>query len=377
MKIFLLLILLLNYSFAKYQTNESCKECHEKIYEEFQSSAHSKTYFNDELHRQVADKVSDKKYDCALCHMPMASNLKDLIDGKARPDKNNKTHTDAISCYFCHTIAYVKKSHKHFDNVKAKQADGFKPTLYGSLENVDSTDKHTGVKSPIYAKNACKGCHSFKKNDFNTTIFRAMDDKQDSLECIKCHMPKVLGGNEKINKKARKDHLSHKFLGIRSESYRKSGIDISIDLNNSKLNINLKNKMSHPLIIQAARVKYLKITQIRDGKVVWQNYKEHPSEDKAAYFSYSFKKDGKKVIIPATATSSKVNNIEAKSTKTLTYKLSTIKDKDKLEVTMYAKLAKDDCKKVLDLNDTSFTKEMTIIQKSYEYSQAHQQFLEL
>jgi hypothetical protein len=367
-KIFLLMILLLDQSYAKYLTNESCKECHEKIYEEFQSSSHSKTYFNDDLHRKVADKVSKEKYDCAVCHMPMASNLKDLVVGKARPDKNNKTHTDAISCYFCHTIAYVKKTHKYFDNVKAKQADGFKPTLYGSLENVDSTDKHTGVNSPIYAKNACKGCHSFKKNDYNTTIFRAMDDKQDSLECIKCHMPKVLGGNEKINKKARKDHLSHKFLGIRSESFRRSGIAITINIDKNQLEVKLKNKMAHPLIIQAARAKYFKITQTRSDKVIWQNYKVHPRDDAQAYFSYSFKKDGKKVIIPATATSSEVNNIEAKSEKTLTYTLSDLKKGDKIEVVLYGKLAKDDCQKVLDLNDTSFTKEMLITQKSYEYN---------
>ena len=146
-----------------------------------------------------------------------------------------------------------------------------------------------------------------------------MDDKQDSLECIKCHMPKVLGGNEKINKKARKDHLSHKFLGIRSESFRRSGIAITINIDKNQLEVKLKNKMAHPLIIQAARAKYFKITQTRSDKVIWQNYKVHPRDDAQAYFSYSFKKDGKKVIIPATATSSEVNNIEAKSEKTLCF----------------------------------------------------------
>ena len=126
--------------------------------------------------------------------------------------------------------------------------------------------------------------------------------------------------------------------------------------------------MAHPLIIQAARAKYFKITQTRSDKVIWQNYKVHPRDDAQAYFSYSFKKDGKKVIIPATATSSEVNNIEAKSEKTLTYTLSDLKKGDKIEVVLYGKLAKDDCQKVLDLNDTSFTKEMLITQKSYEYN---------
>ncbi|HHO65140.1 MAG TPA: hypothetical protein ENJ71_01330, partial [Epsilonproteobacteria bacterium] len=81
----------------KYKDNYSCSECHEKIYEEYKSSYHSPGYFNDILNRKIADKVSVKKYDCATCHMPMANNLKDIVTGKARPDKNNKTHTDAVS----------------------------------------------------------------------------------------------------------------------------------------------------------------------------------------------------------------------------------------------------------------------------------------
>jgi len=110
--------------------NHSCDECHEQIYKEFQTSYHAKGYFNDELHKKIADKVDDKKYGCATCHMPMANNLKDLLTGSARPDKNNKTHTDAISCYFCHTIAYVKNAHKFNINIKARQAKNYKPTLY-------------------------------------------------------------------------------------------------------------------------------------------------------------------------------------------------------------------------------------------------------
>jgi hypothetical protein len=360
MKFFPILLLIVSLVSAKYLTNESCSECHEKIYDEFQSSAHSKTYFSDELHRKVADAVSQKIYDCAPCHMPMANNLKDLISGKARPDIHNITHTDAISCFFCHTIASVKKSHKYQQNIQARQAEGFKPTLFGGLTRADQTDKHSSVKSPIYNKNACKGCHTFKLNDYNVTIFRAISDEQDSVECIKCHMPKIKGGNEKMNKKARTHHVSHKFLGIHDKEFRKKGMDINISYNDTKLDVSLTNKTIHPLIIQAARAKFLKIHITRDGKLIWQNYKNNPTEDKQGYFAYSFSKNGKKIIIPATATEGHVNNIEANSTKVLTYKVPKLQSEDSIAVSFYVQLAKDDCIKAIDINDTNLTKPLLI-----------------
>jgi len=352
---------------AKYLDNHSCNECHEKIYEEFQSSYHSKGYFNDKLHREIADKVSKKKYDCATCHMPMADNIKELISGKARPNKSNKTHTDAISCYFCHTIAYVKKSHRFNINTKSLQADGYKPTLYGRLNNPDENDKHSSVKNPVYAKKVCMGCHSHKLNENNITIFKAMSDKQDSLSCIECHMPEVDGGAENMDKRARGHHVSHKFLGIHDKEMRSKSVDINISIEQHTLSIKIENKMDHPLIIQSARVKYLEIKLFRNGKEIWKNFDKHPSEDRDTYFASSYKKNGKKIIIPATATEHNIlNNLDARDSKIFNYNIDEIDKADKVEVSLYVKLAKDDCLKVTDIKDSSLNK--PILMKRMEHT---------
>ena len=352
--LFLLFPLFLFSAKAKYLDNHSCNECHEKIYEEFQSSSHSNSYFTNELHRKIADRASKEKYACATCHMPMADNLKDLISGEARPDKSNKTHSDGVSCFFCHTIAYVKKSHNFNINTKARQAEGYKPTLYGRLDNPDESDKHSSVKNPVYTKKVCMGCHSHKLNDNNVTIFRAMDEKQDSEGCIKCHMPEVEGGAEKMDKRARGRHASHKFLGIHDKEMREKSVNITIGSEADQLRITVENKMDHPLIIQAARVKYLEIKVLREEKVIWKNFDKHPSEDSQGYFGTSFKRDGKKIIIPATATERDVvNNLGAKEVKTYTYSVEGLKKGDRIEVSLFVKLAKDDCRKVLDLEDAT------------------------
>jgi hypothetical protein len=334
--------------------NHSCNECHEKIYEEYQLSAHAKGYFNDELHQKIANKADIKKYACATCHMPMADNLQDLIDGKARPDKDNKTHTDSVSCYFCHTVAYVKKAHSQNINIKARQAQNFKPTLYGRLDNPDESDKHSSSKSPVYGQKVCMGCHSHKLNEHNVTIFRAMSKNQDSLGCIKCHMPQVAGGAEKMDKRSRGHHVSHKFLGIYDKEFRATGLDINISNTANTLQITLTNKMGHPLIIQPARVKYLEVKVFRKGKEIWRNYQEKPNEDKEVFFEYRFKdKEGKKIIIPANAYSQEINNLEANASKTVHYPVQLHKG-DVVKATMFVRFAKLDCQSVVSLKDELF-----------------------
>jgi len=346
----------------KYLDNHSCNECHEKIYEEYHGSAHAKSYFTDELHKAIADKVSTKKYACATCHMPMADNLKELVEGDARPDKNNKTHTDAISCYFCHTIAYVRNAHKHNINTKARQAENFKPTLYGRLVKPDDSDKHSSTSNPVYAKKVCMGCHSHKLNDNNVTIFRAMSKEQDSIKCIECHMPEVSGGAEKMDKRARGHHASHKFLGIYDKEFRATGLDINITTSADTIEVKLTNKMGHPLIVQPARVKYLELKVLREGKEIWKNYKKEPSEDREVFFEYTFKdKEGKKIIIPAKAYSSdRMNNLEAKESKKVIYKGIELKKGDVIKATMFVRFAKKDCQSVVTLKDTLFQKEQVL-----------------
>jgi len=357
MKIFFSFLFLLSslQSQTKCLDNHSCNECHEKIYEEYQGSAHSKSYFTDELHRKIADKVSTKKYDCAVCHMPMANNLKDLVEGKARPDKNNKTHTDGVSCFFCHTIAYVKKAHKYNINTKARQAKDYKPTLYGRLINPDDSDKHSSSKNPIYGQKVCMGCHSHKLNDNNVTIFRAMTDKQNSVKCIECHMPELEGGSEKINKKTRATHASHKFLGIYDKKFRATGMDINVSTTSNSIEIKLTNKMGHPLIVQPSRVKYLVVQVIREGKEIWRNYKNDPKEDKDVFFEYRFyDKKGKRIIIPANSYSTDMTNLNAHKSKTVTYKGIKLQKGDIVKATMFVRFAKRDCQSVVTLKDEIF-----------------------
>lgn len=352
---------------AEYLSNKDCNECHKDIYNEYRSSYHSKSFFTDELHRKVANQVSTTKYECAACHMAAANNLEDLKSGFSNPDTNNVTHTDGVSCFYCHSIAYVKEAHVKNKIILSKQPQGYKPRLYASLEDPEDSDKHSAGKSPIYEKYACNGCHSHKRNSHDVLIFRAMKKGQSSEECIECHMPKINGGVEDMNKRGRMQHHSHRFLGIHDIDFRKKGLEIAISTQKDKLEIHLKNKMAHPLIIQPARMKYLKIDIIRDGKIIWTNFKNDPMEDKQAAFVTEFAdENGKLVNIPAFAYGILYqNNINAKSTKDLVYTGMDIKKGDIVEVKEYLYLSKPSCSAVLDLQDKSITKPILIKKVKY------------
>lgn len=351
-----------------YIPNKKCKECHETIYKEYQHSAHSLSYFTDELHRKVANASNPKTYLCATCHMPSSGNIQNLLTGKERPDPRDIKQRDGVSCFFCHTIAYVKKAHHFNINIPAKQAKGYKPSLFGTLNNPNESNKHSSLKSPIYLANVCIGCHSHKINDNNVTLFRAIkEDAQNSKNCIKCHMPKVIGGVERHNNRNRTQHRSHRFRGIRDAKFRATGYEIKIEKSKKGINVTLINKMPHPMIIQPARAKYLQTVIKRKNKIIWRNYKKEPSSDSQAYFVYHFFKNGHPITIPTLATSSKVNNLEGDRSKKLSYKISNLKKGDIVEVTLFVRLAKKECLKVISLEDKSFTTPMIIKRVKWRY----------
>ena len=365
--IILLLTIFTSLLSAKYLTNESCKECHEDIYYEYQSSYHSKNYFNNELHRKVANQVSKKTYDCGVCHMPGATNLKDLESGKHQPSEREVEQTDAISCFYCHQIGFVKQAHDKNINFLSKKPAGYKPSMFGSLENADDSDKHEMLNNPIYKKNVCLGCHSHKRNSHGVLIFSAMEDNQDSTECIKCHMPYTPGAVEKTNKKGREEHRSHDFPGIHNSEMIKEGVDISLVTNGNTIEVTLKNKMPHPLIIQASRLKYLELTLTRDKKVIWKNFKSSPMEDRQGAFVIEFLDENDKFVsIPAFAYKRGFdNNLKAKETRILKYKTPAIKSGDIIKASIYVILAKPSCSDVLDLKDKRLTK--PTLMKSFTY----------
>ncbi len=332
-KVFLLLSLLFSLE-AKYLDTQTCKECHEDIhYEHTQSMHHKSSLFKDEVHAKVKNAVNKNKYSCALCHMPGSSNLRALMKGEEQPNKNDKRQLDGVSCYYCHQIKDVYHSKKYNINISSAK-DGIKPTMYANLVDPDDSDKHKAASNEIYKNSmVCMGCHSHKQNNLGFEVCRTQKKEVPQSDCIKCHMPKADGGNEKFNKKGRTEYATHRFLGVHSPEMVKKAvkIDLEYDKETQQLDVTITNMMGHYIITHPMRLKFVQTYIKRDGKIIWQNFEKSPLEDKEATFIIVLQNKNAEATLPNQAVGYKINqNLEAKATKIIHYKVPKLQKGDEV-----------------------------------------------
>jgi hypothetical protein len=345
---------------AKYLDTKSCAECHEMIHYEHMTSMHSKSsLFKDEFHGKIKNITTPEKYSCALCHTPAATNLRAIMDGKEQPSSTNKRETDGVSCFYCHQITKVLVT-KHRNINFYAYAENTKPKFFGNLDNVDNSDKHKSSSANNIYKNSqiCMGCHGKKFNKHSVEICYGYNDVDETSDCIGCHMPKFPGGVTKLNKRGRSQYTSHEFLGVRSDIMVKKAVKLKLkQINSNSIELTIKNKMGHNIIMQPMRLKYVKTTISRDGKIIWQNFKDNPMEDNQATFTRLFKDDMDKDVYPPFATKKSYdNNIRAKSSKSIIYKVPKLQKGDKITSQWISYVIRPSLAEVLKIEDKDTTK---------------------
>jgi len=359
MKIISLLLLLLISLNAKYMDSKSCKECHDNIYYEHTSSMHSNSsLFKDEFHRKMKELNYPTTYDCARCHTPGAKNLAELISGENQPSHNIR-ELDGVSCLYCHQIAKIQKGHKQNKNITTFDRPG-KQMVYGTLKRTDVNDKHDSFSlNPIYKNSTvCMGCHSHKRNDtHDVEVCQISMNMEKQTDCIGCHMQKSPGGVTKLNKKGRKEYSSHEFLGIKSRELIKKAVELSLKQNGKDIELTIKNKMGHQILLQPMRLKYVKTVVTREGTVIWENFKKSPYEDKEVTFSKLFEDETGKQVYPPKASKIKYyTNLDMDKSKTVVYHVPDIQKGDIVISTWFSYPIRPSLAKELDITDQKMTK---------------------
>lgn len=258
---------------AKFAPNEDCKSCHPLIVEEYKEAMHQKsTIFEDPIHKAVWDKhpVNTKKgkYKCAKCHTPTADNLSDMMGKgtKGVPDASNPTHTEGISCAYCHRIDSVKHASMSNINVISKKEKHF----FGTMKDVIENEYHTtsSDNKGFQNGNVCVGCHSHKKNKAKLNVCSTnIENEMDKANCVSCHMPKIVGSVS--NKRETKTHSFHGFPGAHSnQEMLAQYVELEFLNNIGGFDIAVNNKSSHALMLHPLRVVQLRVNVKRNGKVV-------------------------------------------------------------------------------------------------------------
>ena len=371
MRIISLIVLLIISLNAKYLDSKSCAECHETIYAEHMESMHAKSsLFKDEFHRKMKELNFPDTYKCAICHTPAAKDLEKIRTGVYQPS-HTKRQLDGVSCLYCHQIAKIETSHTQNKNITTFDRDG-KQLIYGALKNPDTSDKHDSFSlNPIYKNSkVCMGCHSHKRNDSHDIevcqISMDIGNFKQS-DCIGCHMPKYPGGVTKLNKKGREEYTGHEFLGIRSEELIKKAVELSIKQNNKNIELTIKNKMGHSILLQPMRLKYVKTVVTRDDTVIWQNFKDSPYEDKEVTFSKLFiDEKGNQVYPPKASDIKYYTNLDMDKSKTIIYKIDDLKKGDIVTSTWISYPIRPSLAKTLEITDEKLTKKYTGVSTKLE-----------
>jgi hypothetical protein len=309
--------------------SEECASCHPTIYKEWMESFHARSSaLEDPAHgavhqafvKAMEEKGKKGNYHCANCHAPMADNIKELMEGKAELESKNWTHTEGTGCTFCHRIESIVEKDK-FNQYKLNK-DGAFHTSRPAQEELP----HATRQSDLFTEGkVCMGCHSHKLNSKGVAICLMKDEAQGN--CLECHMPEVEGrstvGTDGTT------HRSHKMPGGHDiEMLQKAvNLDAKISTEDEERNlvVTVESKMKHTFpSTNPMRIAFVKVVaRDKEGKKIWENFKESPLEDKQALFFKAFQAGDKKGV-PSWAAESIAfdTRLKAEETRTITYPLA-------------------------------------------------------
>jgi DNA-directed RNA polymerase subunit RPC12/RpoP len=260
----------------KFASNQTCKECHPKIWEEYQTSMHANaTIFKDPIHGAVWKKNPASKkgaYKCAKCHTPAADNLKELIAPNGiGPDPKNPTQNDAVACAYCHRIKAIKEdlktNHNIIDPTPKKYFGARKDHIPSPFHKIDTSNPN------FLNGNVCMGCHSHKRNKFGLNVCSTDTNREiENANCVSCHMPKVPGSVSTLKK--RKTHAFHGFAGAHAHNdMLKKYVELEFLPHLEGFEVAVNSKIPHAFLLHPARMAFVKVKVLRDTKEVFEDTK--------------------------------------------------------------------------------------------------------
>ncbi|MCI5122252.1 MAG: hypothetical protein D3908_13905, partial [Candidatus Electrothrix sp. AUS4] len=137
----------------------------------------------------------------------------------------------------------------------------------------------------------CMGCHSHKLSGKGVPICEMEDEVYGN--CLECHMP-VIEGRATVGSEG-STHRSHKMPGGHDmEMLQKAATldaEITSEGDTRSLVVTVTNMIKHTFpSSNPMRIAFVKVVaKDKDGKAVWENFKESPLEDKQALFFKAFK----------------------------------------------------------------------------------------
>jgi len=323
----------------------NCKRCHVEIYRQWEGSMHAKsTALKDPLHgafylqtvgdpkaEGVLSKESGKYPVCLNCHAPNAA-----LDKKTKLDEV-AAYGEGVNCIVCHSLKKFKgivtpdgKPQYGIAAYETSKTSLMAPsgTHYGADKHVKGQPLNPAAKpyhpfiregnAAMRGNEACMGCHEQRDNFKGAPLCVTGSEYSksgSSATCQSCHMATVDGITD------------HSMLGGHSPDMVKRGmvmkIDARVDGERIKAKLSLHNRLPHAFPTGAPfRHMLVKVVAYdKEGKVLWQNYKNNPAaEDPQSAFHYVLGDEKDQIAQPPDATKVLANTrLQPNETRELSY----------------------------------------------------------
>ena len=212
---------------------EKCGSCHMEVYQQWQTSNHSRTatdpIYLQFFQQEIQDLGSSASAHCATCHIPVATVAKEipLTGPLSFPLKISPVAKEGVTCDFCHTISGNENLGKGISvGAYRYPRKGTTDIKYGSHIDASTPNHGTEVSRFLQSPEFCGICHKFTHPVLGQTWQDTYEEWQNSSyakegrRCQDCHMPQYAGRSAPHGAE-RTDLRAHVFPGGNSEMVAK------------------------------------------------------------------------------------------------------------------------------------------------------------
>ena len=236
--------------------SNKCKRCHERVYEEWETSPLAKSIhspaFRAALDAYVKSPGGKDQALCFRCHAPHVREFPEQAQLFVDQTKSGDPSLDGVACSQCHLIKHVDRA-KHPPEPKYEVGG---KTLYGPYKDFVQNLAHQSMESSLFQKSdLCLNCHQSvpssanlgKSNDLlgNWDQSRAM---KSGKECQTCHMPQQVG--ESANGEKKRTIANHSFpgrLGKLRQEAAKLAVQTKVDGDKTTVTVKVQSLVPHNL----------------------------------------------------------------------------------------------------------------------------------
>ncbi len=198
--------------------SQKCKRCHIRVFEEWETSAQSRSIetaaFRVSLARYLEFAKPEDRHMCFRCHAPHILEYPEQSEMFIKEVKSRDPKIDGVGCSQCHLIKDIDtKTHPPFPTFV------FEKTVFGSYKKAAENLAHKSVPLELYGSSQyCLTCHdAIPGQGEKAHASGLMGDWEKSKaekkgkNCQSCHMPEEFG--ESANGERNRKVANHSFPG--------------------------------------------------------------------------------------------------------------------------------------------------------------------